>query len=252
MKTIAIYNNKGGIGKTTTAVNMAYELTTRGYKVLLIDTDPQGNASSFYGRYDLTKASVTDLLLGLRPTRCRWRTKYKHLDIVPANRNLRTVKPEKLIGGVETLRRALWVYENHYDYCIIDCAPGAGFMIEVVMNAVEDVIIPLNPDVFSAEGLGTTLDVINEFGDKRIHAGCLFTEFCKNKETVELVRNVMSTMDVMVYGNLIRRCGAVSHSLKVRKPLAKCASKSTAAMDYRDFTDEYLEREDKSWHCLRA
>ena len=120
------------------------------------------------------------------------------------------------------------------------------------MDAVEDVIIPLNPDVFSTDGLGTTLDVIREFCDKRVHAGCLFTAFYKNRETVQLVQNVMNTMDEMVYGNLLRRCGAVSHSLKVRKPLAKCASKSTAAMDYRDFTDEYLESEDKSWHCTRT
>lgn len=252
MKTIAVYNNKGGIGKTVTSVNLAYELTVRGYRVLLIDTDPQGNASSFYRRYDLTKASVTELLMGARPTRCKWRTRFKNLDIVPANSNLRTVDPGKLVAGVGTLRLALWVYENDYDYCIIDCPPGVGFLIEVVMDAVEDVIIPLNPDVFSTDGLGTTLDVIREFGDPRVHAGCLFTAFYKNRETVALVQSVMSTMDVMVYNNLIRRCGAVSHSLKVRKPLAKCASRSTAAEDYRDFTDEYLEREDKTWHCSRV
>lgn len=252
MKTIAVYNNKGGIGKTVTSVNLAYELTVRGYRVLLIDTDPQGNASSFYRRYDLTKASVTELLMGARPTRCKWRTRFKNLDIVPANSNLRTVDPGKLVAGVGTLRLALWVYENDYDYCIIDCPPGVGFLIEVVMDAVEDVIIPLNPDVFSTDGLGTTLDVIREFGDPRVHAGCLFTAFYKNRETVALVQNVMSIMDVMVYNNLIRRCGAVSHSLKARKPLAKCASRSTAAEDYRDFTDEYLEREDKTWHCSRV
>ena len=252
MKTIAVYNNKGGIGKTVTSVNLAYELTVRGYRVLLIDTDPQGNASSFYRRYDLTKASVTELLMGTRPTRCKWRTRFKNLDIVPANSNLRTVDPGKLVAGVGTLRLALWVYENDYDYCIIDCPPRVGFLIEVVMDAVEDVIIPLNPDVFSTDGLGTTLDVIREFGDPRVHAGCLFTAFYKNRETVALVQSVMSTMDVMVYNNLIRRCGAVSHSLKVRKPLAKCASRSTAAEDYRDFTDEYLEREDKTWHCSRV
>ena len=252
MKTIAVYNNKGGIGKTVTSVNLAYELTVRGYRVLLIDTDPQGNASSFYRRYDLTKASVTELLMGARPTRCKWRTRFKNLDIVPANSNLRTVDPGKLVAGVGTLRLALWVYENDYDYCIIDCPPGVGFLIEVVMDAVEDVIIPLNPDVFSTDGLGTTLDVIREFGDPRVHAGCLFTAFYKNRETVALVQNVMSTMDVMVYNNLIRRCGAVSHSLKERKPLAKCASRSTAAEDYRDFTGEYLEREDKTWHCSRV
>ena len=146
--------------------------------MLLIDTDPQGNASSFYRRYDLTKASRDGVACGCRPTRCKWRTRFKNLDIVPANSNLRTVDPGKLVAGVGTLRLALWVYENDYDYCIIDCPPGL-VLIEVVMDAVEDVIIPLNPDVFSTDGLGTTLDVIREFGDPQVHAGCLFTAFYK-------------------------------------------------------------------------
>lgn len=63
------------------------------------------------------------------------------------------------------------MYEKDYDYCVIDCAPGIGFLIEVVMDAVEDVIIPLNPDVFSTDGLGTTLDVIHEFCDKQAPCG---------------------------------------------------------------------------------
>ena len=73
------------------------------------------------------------------------------------------------------------------------------------MDAVEDVIIPLNPDVFSMDGLGTTMDVIREFCDKRVHAGCLFTAFYKNRETVELVQNVMNTMGVRQPDPEVRR-----------------------------------------------
>ena len=246
MKTLAIYNNKGGIGKTTTAVNLAYELSIRGFRVLLADMDPQGNASSFYRRYDLTKASISDLLRGTQsPCRCRKRTQYKNLDIVPANSGLRYVSPENLLHGVSTLKEQLAIYAAEYDYCIIDCPPGVGILAEVIMEAAEDVIIPLNPDVFSVDGLGTTLDIIEEFGGDKIRSGCLFTAFYKNRETVGLVLDVIKKSDVPVYENLIRRCGAVGHSLKVRKPLARCASKSTAAVDYSDFTDEYLRKEDK-------
>lgn len=246
MKTIAIYNNKGGIGKTTTAVNLAYELSLRGFRVLLVDMDPQGNASSFYRKYDLTKASISDLLQGTQsPCRCRKRTQYKNLDIVPANSGLRYVSPENLFYGVRTLKQQLTFYGCEYDYCVIDCPPGTGILAEVIMEAAEDVIIPLNPDVFSVDGLGTTLDIIQEFGGDKSRPGCLFTAFYKNRETVGLVMDVIKKSDVPVYENLIRRCGAVGHSLKVRKPLSRCASKSTAAIDYSDFTDEYLLKEEK-------
>ena len=85
MKTIAIYNNKGGCGKTVTAVNMAYNLTAMGWRTLVIDMDPQGNASSFFRRYDLFRPSVMELLTGrLAPSRCIYRTVYPMLDIIQA------------------------------------------------------------------------------------------------------------------------------------------------------------------------
>lgn len=252
MKTIAVYNNKGGVGKTVTTVNMAYELSQRGYRVLVIDMDLQGNVSLFFKRYDLNKTSVVDLLKGTTPSRCRRRTSYKGIDIVASNIDLRTVSAESLVAGRDTLNKALKAYESLYDYCIIDCPPGADFIIEVIMATVEDVIIPLKSDRFSINGLETVLDIIYAFADPRVHTGCLFTQFYRNRETVGLVQNVIRTTDVMVYDNLIRRCAAVDHSLRVQRPLAKCASRSTATQDYRDFTEEYLEKEDKTWHCLRA
>lgn len=247
MKTIAIYNHKGGIGKTVTAVNFAYNLTDKGYRVLVIDMDPQGNASSFFRKYDLNRPSVRELLTGIkRPSRCIYRTSYKNLDIVPANMWLREVSPEELIGGITTLENACFAVNSKYDYCIIDCPPSVDFLIEVVMAAVDHVIIPMKPDRFSADGLGTVHDIIREFSHGRVTAGCLFTQFSRNKDSVKIVNEVLLTQEIQVYQNAIRRSRAVDHSLIVKKALARCASKSAAAQDYKDFTEEYL-REEKAY-----
>jgi len=244
MKVIAVYNHKGGIGKTVTAVNFAYDLSVKGKRVLVVDLDPQGNASSFYQRYDLNKPSIKEVLTGEKAAdRCIRRTKYQAVDIIQGNLNLREVTAETLRGGKEALSDALRSVTVRYDYCIIDCPPSVDYLIEVIMAAADDVIIPLNPDRFSADGLGSVLDIIREFGGQRITSGCLFTKFYRNKDTLQAVREIIRTTEIGVYDNVIRRCSAVDHSTLVRKPLAKCASRSAAAQDYVDFTAEYLERE---------
>lgn len=244
MKVIAIYNHKGGNGKTVTTVNLAYNLTERGYKVLVIDMDPQGNASAFFKKYDLTKPSVSDLLMGRKyPSRCVRRTKFKGLDIVPANVGLRDVSPEELIGGVETLKNACWALSGKYDFCIIDCPASIDYRIEIVMAAADDVIIPMKPDAFSADGLSTVRDLIDEFTHGSVNVGCLFTWFVKNKDTVRIVNDILGKESIKVYANVIRRNSAVDHSILVKRPLARCATKASATQDYRDFTREYLGEE---------
>ena len=245
MKVIAIYNHKGGTGKTVTSVNLAYELTEKGYRVLVIDMDPQGNASSFFKQYDLNKPGTAELLTGRRvPTRCARRTAFKNLDIVPTNINLRQVYPEELIGGRETLKCACFVYSSKYDYCIIDCPPSVDFLIELVMDAADDVIVPMRPDRFSADGLRTVSDIIEDFGHGRLTVGAVFTQFTRNRDSVRTVHSILETQMIPVYGNVIRRSSAVDHSILVRRPLARCASRSTAAQDYRDFLEEYLAKEE--------
>lgn len=244
-KMIAIYNNKGGVGKTTTAVNFAYNLSLLGYRVLVVDMDPQGNSSSFLRQYDLNKPSIKDFLTGKKQLgRCIKRTIYDNLDVLPSNILLREVKAGELVQGVQVLR-IIQEEKVEYDYCIIDCPPSADFLIEVVMDAVDNVIIPLKPERFSADGLAMVQEVIQDFGHGQVKAGCLFTQFYRNKDLLKIVHNILDTQDVMVYENVIRRCSAVDHSVLVRRPLLKCASKSNAALDYMDFTKEYLEKEEK-------
>lgn len=243
MRTTIIYNHKGGCSKTVTAINLAHNLAERGYRVLVVDMDPQGNASSFFRRYNNNKTSVRELLTGeARPSRCHYRTNYKGIDIIPSSLGLREVTSDILVGGRETLQIGLWVINNKYDYCIIDCPPSVDFLTEVIMAAADDVIIPLKPDRFSSDGLGTVMDIVYDFGPEDVAVRGLFTQFYRNKDTFVSIKNITETSGVPVYDNVIRRCSAVDHSILVRRPLAKCASKSTAAQDYRDFAEEYVSR----------
>lgn len=246
MKTIAMYNHKGGVGKTVTAVNVAYDLTIYGKQVLVVDMDPQGNTSSFFNRYDMNKVSVKELLSGeCFPTRCVKRTKYKNLDIVPANIRMRELRDSMLIGEETTLKTALWVLENRYDYCIVDCPPSVDFLTEVIMNAVDMVVVPMTPDKFSTDGLSSVVDVVREFCGEDVMLGCLFTKFYRNKQTIKVIQDVIQTQDVMVFENVIRRHPAVDRSVDRRRPLLRCASKASATLDYKDFTEELLRKERK-------
>lgn len=241
MKVIIVYNHKGGCSKTVTAINFAYYLSEAGYQVLVADMDPQGNASSFFGRYDMNKSSVRELLTGEKaPGRCCYRTRYLGIDILPANLRLREVAPGILSGGRNALKQGLAAMAEEYDYCIVDCPPSVDFLTEVILAAAEDIIVPLKPDRFSADGLGTVLDIIRDFCDDDVAVKGLFTQFYRHRDSLSAIHDMMATSCVSVYDSVIRRCSAVDHSILVRRPLAKCASKSTAAQDYRDFAMEYL------------
>lgn len=247
MKTIAVYNNKGGCAKTVTTVNVAYCLAA-GHKVLVVDMDPQGNASAFFKAYDLNKRSITDVLTSaVKPIAGIRRTKFRGLDIVPANYRMRELTPSALAAGRETLKLAVWVYSQKYDYCIIDCAPGVDSLIETIMDAVDEVMIPIKPDRFSADGLETVKEIVREFAHEDTAMTGLFTQFYKTKDSLNMVHEIMaSNADMEFFQNVIRRCSAVDHSLAVKKPLARCASKSPAAQDYTDLVTEYLEREENA------
>ena len=135
MKTIAFYNNKGGVGKTTLAANVGYNLSAMGYRVLMVDCDPQGNLSSFFGRYDLTRKGLMQALEGQQ--RCIYRTNYHGLDILPGN-----IYSESLTPQPETMETVLQQYSKKYDWCILDCAPAFSRLTESAVQASDEVIIP--------------------------------------------------------------------------------------------------------------
>lgn len=247
MKVIAVYNHKGGVGKTVTAVNFAYNLSVLGYRVLLIDMDPQGNRSAFYGRYSLNKASIAGFLIGRYSlSRCIYRTHYKNLDIIQGNMDLRKVTREQL-GKEDTskLLSGLIDVESRYDFCIIDCPPAVNFLIETVMVTTMDVIVPMKSDRFSVDGLDGVVDIVNAYASPSTEIACLFTQFYKCNDTNRAIEHVTETTNVPIYESKIRRSCAVDHSIYARRPLLRCASRSTTAEDYVKFTKEYLEKMEK-------
>ena len=150
MKTIAFYNNKGGVGKTTLAANVGYNLSAMNYRVLMVDCDPQGNLSSFFDRYDLTKKSLAQALDGQE--RCVYRTAYKRLDILPGN-----IYSESLTPQPENMESVLQQYKEKYDWCIVDCAPAFSKLTKAALQTSDQVMIPIKLDNFSIEGIDTVL-----------------------------------------------------------------------------------------------
>ena len=235
MQTVAILNNKGGVGKTTTAVNLAYNLTELGQRVLLIDMDPQGNASLFFKKYDLSKKSIYDVMMGQeRLSRAIRRTHYDNLDIIPANIKLQSLNENTY--HVE-LYKKLWNVKERYEFCIIDCPPALSEPTRAALEAAELTIIPIKATEYAKAGLSTVMDIAEQYNSS---VQCLWTMYSRGKHEKEIMGEIIER-GYGVYENVIRRSAAVERSELRHKPLQKCARTSPATLDYMEFTKEFLE-----------
>lgn len=240
MRTVAILNNKGGVGKTTTAVNLAYNLTEEGKRVLIVDMDPQGNASTFYKRYDYTKKSVMEVLEGkAKLTSTIRRTSYINLDILPSNMKLQLLLEEKLKQGEKTLFHNLWNVRDKYEYCVIDCPPAISVLTNLAIIAADRVIVPVKATEYAKNGLSTVLDYVCDY---EVETSCLWTMYARGKMEREVMWEIMEEYDCQVYENVIRRSSGAERSERRHRPLMKCARRSPATMDYIELTKELLEQ----------
>lgn len=251
MKTISIINLKGGVAKTTTSLNMAYALTLKGYKVLLVDNDKQGNASKTVGIYNTEEKSISDVLTNrkLEAAAVIQKTTVENMDGISANLSLQRamfeVQMDTLAPQHNRLKRLLDTVAGNYDYCIVDNAPDINVAIVNALVAADEVIIPVKIDEYAFDGLAELLEQVQAVKDGMNSAlklrGCLITCFQRtdaDKQGEEYLRTVEG---LHVFSTHVRYSPKVVESTFVRKPVMAYSEKSGAAIDYAAFIDEYLE-----------
>ncbi|HXH26833.1 MAG TPA: AAA family ATPase, partial [Candidatus Acidoferrum sp.] len=158
---IAVTNQKGGVGKTTTAVNLAYSLTKSGKKVLLVDFDPQGNATSGLGvdKQSLKRTVIEAIQDNMPTVDSVLETKYKHLHLLPTTPQLANTEAELLANGEHRFTRLKSaLYGHNYDYVIIDCPPSLSLLTVNALVAAQYLLMPVQAEFYALEGLGQLLE----------------------------------------------------------------------------------------------
>ena len=250
-KIVSITNQKGGVGKTTTAVSLAYALAEEGKTVLFVDIDPQANGTSSLGinRRNLQK-SVYEVIIGSCPVReAIIPTADKNLDILPTNMNLAGAEIEMvaLEKRESLLKEALNQVRHRYDYIIIDCPPSLSLLTLNALNASNSVIIPLQPEYLALEGVSqlvNTIKLVKQRYNPTIYIeGVLLTMYDgRMNVTLQVANEVKKYFGNKVYKTVIARNVRLSEAPSHGKPVQVYDRYSKGALAYREMAREFLER----------
>ena len=253
---IAIANQKGGVGKTTTAINLSACLSEMGQRVLTIDIDPQGNTTSGLG-VDKNEAenSVYDLLLEeCSIEECIIETEIENQSLIPSNVNLAGAEIE-LIGVEEKeyiLRRETKKVRDQYDFIIIDCPPSLNMLTVNALTAADTVLVPIQCEYYALEGLSQltrTIELVQERLNPDLEIeGVVFTMYdARTNLSLQVVENVKGYLHQNIYKTIIPRnvrlAEAPSHGL----PINLYDTKSAGAESYRLLAEEVLHKGEEEW-----
>ena len=252
-KIISIANQKGGVGKTTTTINLSTILAKKGKKVLLIDADPQGNATSGVGAEKETEFSTYDILVSdTEMEKAIVKTIIKNLMICTSNINLAGAEVElvSMMSREQRLKEKLDEIRDKFDYIFIDCPPSLGLITLNAFTASDSVLIPVQCEYYALEGLGQLLNTINlvkKHLNKEIKIeGALLTMYdARTNLSNQVVRKIKKYFENKVYKSVIPRNVRLSEAPSYGMPITEYDSKSKGAKMYEKFAKEFLKNNEE-------
>ena len=253
-RVIAVANQKGGVGKSTTAINLSACLAEKGKKVLTIDMDPQGNTTSGLGvDKNNVENTLYELLLGEAEAKNTIvKDVVENVDLIPSNVNLSGAEIE-LIGVDEKeyiLKKIIDKVRRKYDYIIIDCPPSLNMLTINALTAANSVLVPIQCEYYALEGLSQlihTIDLVKDrLNKKLVMEGVVFTMYdARTNLSLQVVENVKDNLQQNIYKTIIPRNVRLAEAPSYGQPIILYDTRSAGAEAYRLLAEEVINREDE-------